>query len=447
MLLIYTQFKGNRLKYVFDYIFQERFGIIYNTTDDLEYYAAEASMAKLSYGIENPHNGLFVFASSSLWNETNTKQILLNEAIGNNLPLLFSHQNKNSALSFDIFASVFYLLTRYEEYVYEGKDEYGNFDYRQSVLYKLNILDKPIIEEWLDILKSGLQKNFPTLNFKQERPRYILSFDIDVAYEYRNRTAFRTFSGVAKKIATFNVNAFQDQLLTLLNKKKDSFDTYQYIEDKIKNIKALFFFNMGKYGKYDKNPSYKNETFRKLICSLHKKHFAGLHPSYASNYQAQLLLKEKQKLEEITKQEVTFSRQHYLKIKMPDTFQKLLQNGIKKDFSIGYYLYYGFRAGTCHSFLFFDLSTNEITKLRLYPFAFMDGTLSEVLHMTPEKAKLCITELIEAVKRFNGVFIPLWHNSALSESGIWKGWRNVFEHMLKELEEKDFECVTNIEAE
>src|SRR3954468_13182570 len=149
MLLIYTQFKGNRLKYVFDYIFQERFGIIYNTTDDLEYYAAEASMAKLSYGIENLHNGLFVFASSSLWNETNTKQILLNEAIGNNLPLLFSHQNKNSALSFDIFASVFYLLTRYEEYVYEGKDEYGNFDYRQSILYKLNILDKPIIEEWL----------------------------------------------------------------------------------------------------------------------------------------------------------------------------------------------------------------------------------------------------------------------------------------------------------
>src|SRR4051794_9341510 len=105
MLLIYTQFNGNRLKYVFDYIFQERFGIIYNTTDDLEYYVAERSMAKFWYGIENPDNGLFLFASSSLFNETNTKQILLNETIVNNSPLLFSHQNKNSALSFDIFAS------------------------------------------------------------------------------------------------------------------------------------------------------------------------------------------------------------------------------------------------------------------------------------------------------------------------------------------------------
>jgi hypothetical protein len=204
---------------------------------------------------------------------------------------------------------------------------------------------------------------------------------------------------------------------------------------------------MGKYGKRDKNPSHKNLVFRQLIYSLYQKNFLGLHPSYASNYDEELLAEEKQKLEDIIQQKITLSRQHYLKITMPGTFKKLSQNGITKDFSIGYYFSYGFRAGTCHPFLFFDLISNEITNLRLYPFAFMEGTLNEVMNLSTDEAKLHISQLIETVQKNNGVFIPIWHNSTLSETGIWKGWRNVFEHMLKELKEKKFEPITNIEED
>jgi hypothetical protein len=445
MLLIFTPFNSNRLKYVADYIFRERLCLAYEITNDPEVYIAQKNLQKFSYSPRKINDGLFFFASSSILDETDIKHIELDKSYYHNSPVLFAHQNKNSALPFDIFAAIFYLLSRYEEYVYKEKDEYGNFDYRQSILYKLNVLGKPLVDEWINIFKNILKEHFSSLNFKTEKPRYVLTFDIDVAYEYKNRTAFRMLGGLAKKLIALNFKMLQDQVLTLLNKKRDSFDTYQYIEEKIKNNTAIFFFNMGKYGKFDKNPSYKNKTFRQLICSIQQKYFTGIHPSYASNYNDKLLTEEKRILEKITQQKVTISRQHYLKIAMPATFKRLLQNGIKKDFSTGYYLSYGFRAGTCHPFPFFDLATNEATNLYLYPFAFMDGTLNEVLHLSPANAKEHISQLIETVKKFNGIFIPIWHNSTLSESGIWKDWRSVFEYMLKELEENNFESITNIE--
>jgi hypothetical protein len=109
---------------------------------------------------------------------------------------------------------------------------------------------------------------------------------------------------------------------------------------------------------------------------------------------------------------------------------------------MGYYYMFGFRAGTCNSFLFFDLMKNEATNLRLYPFIFMEGTLNDVLKMTVDEAKRTVSKLIDTTSAHHGVFIPLWHNSTLSNVDGWKGWREVFEQMLSELSEKKFEYIT-----
>ena len=108
-------------------------------------------------------------------------------------------------------------------------------------------------------------------------------------------------------------------------------------------------------------------------------------------------MQKRAKLEQITREQIKLSRQHYLKLKLPETFRHLEANGIEKDFTMGYYYDYGFRAGTCNSFLFFDLIKNESTNLRLYPFAFMEGTLNDVLKMDIEEAKRTVSALIETV--------------------------------------------------
>jgi hypothetical protein len=107
--------------------------------------------------------------------------------------------------------------------------------------------------------------------------------------------------------------------------------------------------------------------------------------------------------------------------------------GIKEDYSMGYASCSGFRAGTCTSFLFYDLVSDCETNLVIHPFLVMDVTLKQYLGLNPGEALDRIYRLVEIVKAVNGTFTSLWHNESLSEHGVWKGWRSVFEGMVKKV--------------
>jgi len=443
MLLIYTPVITNRTRYVFDHIFREQFGIEYAITNDTNAWINERSIAKFCYAPEPLEEGIYFF-SNGLLDRNDISEQDLNTGTYGDIAFLFAHNDTRSLLNFDPFAAVFYLLSRYEEYLESAPAEHGNYDHRQSVLHKLNAMHTPVVERWLNILKHMLQQAFPSLRFKQNSATYLLSFDIDVAYAYKNRSFARTAGGLCKNILSLNFKVLGDQLRTLLNRRDDIFDSYGYIFDKIKSSPAIFFFNMGKYGRYDKNPSYKNPVFRQLIGSIGERCWVGLHPSFASNKSKHLLSEEKNKLQDITGKEITASRQHYLKMTLPETYQNLIDNKINSDFTMRYYYDYGFRAGTCRPFLFFDLQKNETTNLRLYPFAIMEGTLNDVLKLRVEEAKQIMAKLLQTIKEHDGIFIPLWHNSTLSDADGWTGWRQVFEQMLFELKENDFKEITQL---
>ncbi len=438
MLLIYTPHTSNRLRYVLNHIFKQQLGIPYAITNEYAIYQHEKIASKFIYDDQNKGHGVFFYASTLL-KETKIHKFPLSEGQFGDIPVLFSHNHQDSALNFDVFAAVFYLLSRYEEYVYKGKDPFGNFDFRQSVLYRLKILETPIVEQWIDLLKQCLHQHFPGLIFQEKKHRYALSFDIDVAFAYRNKHAVITSASLLKKFTTFRWRDLADQLLTLSGIRKDCYDTYDYIFEKIVDHAALFFINIGRYDRFDKNPSYKNKNFKTLIRKIISQYPLGLHPSYASNKNPALLFTEKKKLEYITGQKTKISRQHYLKLNMPDTYQHLIQMGITKDFTMGYYFCYGFRAGTCNPFFFFDLKKDEASALQIFPFAVMDGTLNNVLECTPEDAQKRIKDLLETVRKWKGIFIPIWHNSTLSETREWKNWRPVFEYMIRQIKQEGFE--------
>ena len=62
----------------------------------------------------------------------------------------------------------------------------------------------------------------------------------------------------------------------------------------------------------------------------------------------------------------------------------------------------------------------------------MDATLNNYMKLSPDDAKLLVQKLITEVRNVNGTFISLWHNETLSETGIWKGWRTVFEFTVQQ---------------
>jgi peptidoglycan/xylan/chitin deacetylase (PgdA/CDA1 family) len=146
---------------------------------------------------------------------------------------------------------------------------------------------------------------------------------------------------------------------------------------------------------------------------------------------AALLKKEKERLESITNTPIRKSRQHYLRFNLPETYQQLIDLEITEDYSMGYASQLGFRASTCSPFYFYDLDFEIQTPLKVFPFALMDTTLNDYLKNTPKQSLGKIRDLKNEVKAVNGTFITLFHNESLSDYLRWKGWKRLYESMVK----------------
>ena len=140
--------------------------------------------------------------------------------------------------------------------------------------------------------------------------------------------------------------------------------------------------------------------------------------------------KEKQRLEHIVNTPITFSRQHYLRLIIPETYQNLIDLDITEDYTMGYARFPGFRASTCTPFYFYDLDFEIQTPLKLFPFTFMDATLKYYMNLSNEEAIEKILKLKKEVLLVNGTFISLFHNDAFSENENWKGWTEIYKKMI-----------------
>src|SRR5690606_36986346 len=186
---------------------------------------------------------------------------------------------------------------------------------------------------------------------------------------------------------------FSTRKNVILGKEKDEFDTFEFYEmlrqaqhDKKENFRMIFFWLMADYAKFDKNNPVANLFFQEKIREVSKWAEIGIHPSYASNSHSDKLKIEIQRLENISGQKITKSRQHFIQLNLPETYQKLIQHGIEEDYTMAYADETGFRAGTCTPFFWYDLSKDEKTELKAHSFCAMDVTLRNYLKLNPNEA-------------------------------------------------------------
>jgi hypothetical protein len=137
-------------------------------------------------------------------------------------------------------------------------------------------------------------------------------------------------------------------------------------------------------------------------------------------------------LEEITGQKIPVSRQHYIRIKMPDTYRMLLKNGITGDYSMGYGSHLGFRAGTGNSFTWYDVAQDSQTALRVHPFCFMDTTAHFEAKLSVMEAFEKLDAMSKLLEKTGSAMITIFHNFSLGTSNEWKGWRQAYEDFLIE---------------
>ncbi|MBC7426005.1 MAG: polysaccharide deacetylase family protein, partial [Bacteroidia bacterium] len=157
----------------------------------------------------------------------------------------------------------------------------------------------------------------------------------------------------------------------------------------------------------------------------------GVHPGYDS-VEKEELKSEIKILANITGKEIISGRQHFLKFRLPETYESLYAAGIRKEYSMGYSDETGFRAGIAFPFNWFNLEKEIETDLEIIPFCIMDVALQHFQNLNPEEAIQHSLEIKKAVNDCNGFFSFVFHNESLSETNQWVGWRPVFEFLLSE---------------
>ncbi|MEA3477151.1 MAG: polysaccharide deacetylase family protein, partial [Bacteroidota bacterium] len=172
---------------------------------------------------------------------------------------------------------------------------------------------------------------------------------------------------------------------------------------------------IGDYGTYDKNSSYRNMRFRKLLKKLSSRAELGIHPSYGSSKDPDKIHAEVKRLSDIIKKPVVISRQHFLMLDLPASYSCLMNQDIQREYSMGYASSLGFRASISSPFNAYDLVQDKELPVRIHPFAFMDSALSDYLQVLPEDYIKFVRPLIQSVKQVDGELIGIWHNYALSD--------------------------------
>lgn len=402
-------------------------------SDQLEWDPQTLDWAIVHYGPE-PVEGAFNIFSSGLLFETGIKKPDTGVFRDQDLTFLFPAPGGFS-LHFDIFSAIFFLISRYEEYLPFQPDHFGRFEADQSLSYKHGFLEDPVVDLWIEIFRDKIKERYPNLEFHEQEFRYISTFDIDNPWAYKYKGLARITGGILKSLLHSDMEDLHTRLDVLRGKKQDPFDTYAYIKSmELKyDFRSLFFFLTGNYGGYDTNYALNTWHFKELMHDLSFGRPIGIHPSFKSHFNYNLLAAEYKRFSNILGNKPEMSRQHFLMIGFPETYRQLIPLGIKQEYSMGYASQPGFRAGTSNPFRFYDLEQESETKLMIHPFSIMDVTLMQYLLLTPDESIAWILKIIGKVYKVKGQFISLWHNESLSDSGVWKGWKRVFEGMVEEV--------------
>ena len=429
MLLVYSHKPSARFTYIADFILKNLCGFEIGYTNSQEEFNSHIG-AKLSYN-ETPIQSEINIIPHTLLFEKGIKQQNISISSWQNIPTIF--KNASAQVPFDIFAASFFLMSRYEEYLPHITDNHNRFEADNSLAFQNNFLHLPVINMWAGELKKLILAKYPDLKHKENTYNYISTIDIDNAWAYKNKGVMRTAGAFIKAIGKQRFADIKERLFTLLGRQHDPYDTYDYILSiqKKYNLNMIYFFLLGNYGVNDKNISANNPKFQALIKHLGDYAETGIHPSFGSNESVQQVRIEVSRLTSITHRNTTKSRQHFLKLHLPETYKNIISCGIQEDYTMGFASKAGFRASVCSPFKWFDLDADEETSLTVYPFCVMDGTLKTYMNLNQEQAIKQCAELINQIKKVNGTCITLWHNETLSNWREWQDWRYVYEEVVK----------------
>lgn len=349
-------------------------------------------------------------------------------------------------LHYDLPGLVWWALSRREEVGEVPRDVHGRFPANASHAQRHGYLERPVVDEWLEILRQIAARAWPGLELVRPAFEMRPSHDVDFPsrYAFRTRRDFVREIGIDLLRRHRPLHALRAPWIALSStrslSRSDPANTFDWLMDLSDrhSVSSAFYFICGRTDPaLDASYEPEQPAIRDLMRRIHERgHEVGLHPSYGTFRRAELLVAEAQRLRTVCAAEGITQRRwggrmHYLRWESPTTLRGWEQAGMDYDSTMGYADRAGFRCGTCHEYPAFDPVADRASSLRMLPLIAMDGTIMSPQYMglgSGEAAYSTLARLKDCCRAVGGKFTLLWHNSELGEAPLRDLYRAVLAH-------------------
>ena len=319
--------------------------------------------------------------------------------------------------SSDLFTSVFYFISRAEEWQQRKRDAHNRF-YDQSIDATEFDFSEPYVDIWIDEFRLKLNEFFLDLNLQQPEFKTVYTFDIDNAFAFKGRSLCTTVFGLMKDVLFLKGGMLKQRCRVVLGISNDPFDVYKNLLSYIiqKKLDSRFFFLINRKTSWDKGARIHSKAFKNLI-TLFKPHaqVCGVHPSYISSENTELIEQESKTFSDLFGVNTIQSRQHFLKFNIQSTPIILNKAGISSDWSMGFSDRIGFRARTTHAFKYYNFNTETPEQLQFIPFCMMDGVFYIHGKIPLDEALTQVSKIKERIRKLGGQCVFVFHERTFSE--------------------------------
>lgn len=400
MILIYCSNITSRKEYVFRHVFKRILEVEYKFTTELNEFVGYSG-PKFSYTQKTIGQEMSIYAEGLL-DEVGIDLHEVEISYWDELPVFFQSLDHESIVPFDLFSAVFYLLSRYEEYLPQMKDELGRFKAQDSVAYQNDFLKLPIIELWVFKFKTVLEAKFDfTIDLANEY-KQVTVIDTPIYFKYRSRswiTKWEMFISYVKKFSIYKLILFFSVLLRF---KKDPFDN---LDDLLKiftstnqtESKSLFLFNLGNITRDNPGVSYRNHTYK--IAIKHAADYCDIGVLARINSSEEQAILQATRFEKNTHRILKFVRVNKSKLEVPHFYRNISGLGKVNDYSMCFENVVGFRAGTSLPFYFYDLDYEIQTPVLVHPVAIH---YSSLVNKMLASQRIALKQIVHQIKAVHG---------------------------------------------
>lgn len=334
-------------------------------------------------------------------------------------------------IPFDIFGLSFFLLSRAEEKVADKLDSHQRFSSTHSFAASHGFLDRPLVDEYVEVLAATIRLTWPRLRFPPKVLRHCVTVDIDRLYKPSKWGSRRfgsvitsllepvqvSLSGLRLRQGWFDSDVFFTSLKRLLD-----------INEAAGNVVTAYF-PLGGRSRFDPPFSIREKIMldsARMI--VDRGHELGAHPGYDAPGDAREMRKQLLQFEIFLKRAgcshmAVNVRQHYLRWFPAVTPLVLDEFGVSSDSTLGFADRPGFRCSTSRDYPLYDWKNRKAHSFLERPLILMEASVMSTIYMglgASDDALSIMENLRDVALRTSGQFTMLWHNHYFDGEKSWE---------------------------